>query len=63
MKRFNLAQVYQQLQLYYRNQHTRQSLKTLDSRQLADIGKTPEEAQREARLPFWKTRNTASAQR
>lgn len=55
MKRLSWTQSYQKLRLYYRNQRTRRSLKTLDSQQLADIGKTCQEARREAGLPFWKT--------
>jgi uncharacterized protein YjiS (DUF1127 family) len=33
---------------------TRKSLKNLDPHILKDIGKTPEEAWREAALPFWR---------
>lgn len=33
---------------------TRKALKKLDHRLLEDIGKSPEEAWREAALPFWK---------
>lgn len=33
---------------------TRRALKRLEPHQLADIGKSPEEAWREAALPFWR---------
>ncbi|HCQ67666.1 MAG TPA: hypothetical protein DIU07_22145 [Rhodobacteraceae bacterium] len=33
---------------------TRKALKHLDPHQLDDIGKTPQEAWREAALPFWR---------
>ncbi|WP_457788317.1 DUF1127 domain-containing protein [Pseudomonas sp. PL-6] len=39
---------------FWRRLHTRRALLRLNERQLADIGLSRAEAEREARLPFWR---------
>lgn len=53
MPRFSLTQLRSQWRQYRLHCHSRRQLLLLDDRLLKDIGVTPAQAQKEAKIGFW----------